>query len=88
MNNKLYVGNLSYNTQQQDLEQLFSQQGQVSQINLIMDQYTGKTKGFGFVEMGSGEEAQSAVNTLDGSDFMGRTIKVNMAKPRESKSRY
>jgi RNA recognition motif-containing protein len=80
---KLYCGNLSYNVSSSDLEQLFSQFGTVVSAQVIADRESGRSKGFGFVEMGSDEEAQSAISALDGTEQDGRALKVNEAKPRE-----
>lgn len=82
MGRKLYVGNLSYNVSGSDLEQLFGNHGTVESATVIEDRSTGQSKGFGFVEMSSNEEAEAAIAALDGKDFGGRTIKVNEAKPR------
>jgi len=82
MGKKLYVGNLSYDTSSADLRQLFSQHGEVASADVIMDRATGQSKGFGFVEMAGAEAAQAAISALDGSDYGGRSIKVNEAKPR------
>lgn len=86
MGRKLYVGNLSYNVSSAELEQLFSAHGTVDSANVISDRATGQSKGFGFVEMGSDEEAQAAMAALDGKDFGGRTLKVNEAKPKPTGS--
>jgi RNA recognition motif-containing protein len=80
---KLYCGNLSYSVRSSDLEQLFSQFGSVVSAQVIEDRDTGRSKGFGFVEMGSDSEAEEAVNSLDGTEYEGRSLKVNEAKPRE-----
>ena len=80
---KLYVGNLSYEVSDSDLEQLFSPHGTVESAQVIMDRDTNRSKGFGFVEMGSDSEAQAAISALDGQDQGGRALKVNEAKPRE-----
>ena len=85
MGKKLYVGNLSYETSSSDLEKLFSAHGTVQSAEVIMDRETGRSKGFGFVEMGSDQEAQAAISALDGKDTGGRALKVNEAKPRESR---
>lgn len=85
MNKKLYVGNLSYNVEKNDIEQLFAAQGEVKSVNLIVDQYTGKIKGFGFIEMATFESANRAQENLNGTDFMGRTLKVNMAEERDNR---
>jgi len=80
---KLYCGNLSYNVRSSDLEQLFSQFGSVVSAQVIEDRDTGRSKGFGFVEMASDAEAEEAISSLDGTEHEGRSIKVNEAKPRE-----
>jgi RNA recognition motif-containing protein len=84
---KLYVGNLSYNTTSSDLEQLFSQHGTVQSAEVIADRDSGRSKGFGFVQMGSDEEAQAAIAALNGQQSDGRTLTVNEAKPREDRPR-
>ena len=86
MGKKLYVGNLSYNTSSSDLEQLLSQHGTVQSAEVISDRATGQSKGFGFVEMGSDQEAEAAIAALNGHDYNGRTLTVNEAKPREPRS--
>ena len=86
MGKKLYVGNLSYSVSSSDLEQMFSAHGTVESAEVINDRATGQSKGFGFVEMNSDEEAQAAISSLDGKEFEGRAIKVNEAKPRENRS--
>jgi RNA recognition motif-containing protein len=86
MGNKLYVGNLSFEVSSSDLEQLFSQHGTVESAQVIEDRATGRSKGFGFVEMASDSEAQTAMSALDGQDHNGRALKVNEAKPREPRS--
>ena len=83
--NKLYVGNLSFNSTEEDITDAFSAHGTVSSVNVIMDRDTGRPRGFAFVEMGSDAEAQAAVQGLDGQDLDGRNLKVNIAKPRESR---
>ena len=87
MGSKLYVGNLSYNTTGSDLEQLFSQHGTVQSAEVIADRDTGRSKGFGFVQMGSDEEAQKAISALNGQEHDGRQLTVNEAKPREDRPR-
>jgi len=84
MGKKLYVGNLGYDVSDADLERLFAAHGTVDSANVITDRSTGRSKGFGFVEMSSGADAQSAIAALDGKEHAGRTIKVNEAKPRPS----
>ena len=85
MGSKLYVGNLSYNTTSSDLEQLFGQYGTVQSAEVISDRETGRSKGFGFVEMSSEEEAKAAVDQLNGKDLDGRPIVVAEARPREER---
>jgi RNA recognition motif-containing protein len=79
----LYVGNLSYNVDSSQLEQLFGQHGQVVSAQVINDRDTGRSKGFGFVEMSSDEEAQAAIAALNGTDHGGRALTVNEARPKE-----
>ena len=86
MGKKLYVGNLSYDVSNADLESLLSPHGTVQSAEVIMDRSTGQSKGFGFVEMNSDAEAQAAIAALDGQDQGGRALKVNEAKPREPRS--
>lgn len=85
MGRKLYVGNLSYSTTGSDLETLFSAHGSVRSAQVISDRDTGNSKGFGFVEMGSDEEAQAAISALNGKEHGGRALKVNEARPKESR---
>jgi cold-inducible RNA-binding protein len=86
---KLYVGNLTYETNDGDLQSLFAQFGTVQSAQVIMDRDTGRSKGFGFVEMNSPEEAQAAINGLHDKENNGRRLTVNEAKPREDRgSRY
>lgn len=87
MGTKLYVGNLSYNTTGSDLEQLFAQHGTVQSAEVIADRDTGRSKGFGFVQMGSEQEAQAAISALNGQEHDGRQLTVNEAKPREDRPR-
>ena len=84
MGKKVYIGNMSYETSQSDLETMFGEHGTVESAQIIMDRATGRSKGFGFVEMSSEAEAQAAIGALDGKDSDGRAIKVNEAKPRPS----
>ena len=86
MSTKLYVGNLSFNTSSQDLEQIFAEAGTVQSANIVEDRETGRSRGFGFVEMSSKEEAQTAITSFDGKEIDGRSLKVNEAKPREDRS--
>ena len=85
MGKKLYVGNLGYDVNDADLEQLFSQHGAVVSANVIVDKMSGRSKGFGFVEMSSEEEAQAAIAALNGKDYADRALTVNEAKPREER---
>jgi RNA recognition motif-containing protein len=82
MSTNLFVGNLPFTTSSPDLDQLFSPYGAVSRAQVITDRDTGRSRGFGFVEMDSADEAQKAIDALDGSDFSGRQIKVNVARER------
>ena len=81
---KLYVGNISFNTTNQDLNDLFGSVGTVTSANIIEDRETGRSRGFGFVEMGSQEDGEKAIAELNGKELDGRTLKVNEAKPREN----
>lgn len=81
----IYVGNLSYGMSQDDLRSAFEAFGEVSSATIIMDKMTGRSKGFGFVEMPNADEAQAAIKALDGSDMGGRNVKVNEARPREDR---
>jgi hypothetical protein len=83
--NKLYVGNLAYSVRDQDLNDAFSQFGAVSSAKVMMDRETGRSKGFGFVEMSSDAEAQAAINGLNGQPVAGRAVVVNEARPREER---
>lgn len=85
MGNKLYVGNLAYGLRDQDLQDAFSQFGEVTSAKVMMDRDTGRSKGFGFVEMGSDPEAQAAINGMNGQSLSGRAIVVNEARPREER---
>ena len=78
----IYVGNLSYEVTQEDLQQAFEAFGQVESVNIIKDKYSGQSKGFGFVEMPAKAEAQSAINDLNGKELKGRTLNVSEARPR------
>ena len=83
---KLYVGNLSFNTSNQDLNELFGTVGTVVSSNVIEDRETGRSRGFGFVEMSSKQEGENAIAEFDGKEVNGRTLKVNEAKPQERRS--
>ena len=86
MEAKLYVGNLPYNTADADLQNMFSQAGTVKSAQVIKDRESGRSKGFGFVEMSSSEEANAAITMFHGKDFNGRPLTVNLARPREERS--
>ena len=85
MGKKLYVGNLAYSVTDGGLEQMFAGHGDVQSAQVIMDRDTGRSKGFGFVEMGSAQEAQAAITALNGQQVDGRSLTVNEAKPREDR---
>jgi RNA recognition motif-containing protein len=85
MGAKLYVGNLTYATTDGVLQQMFAEFGKVQSAQVIIDRDTGRSKGFGFVEMGSDQEAQAAIQALDGKEVDGRMLKVNEARPREER---
>jgi RNA recognition motif-containing protein len=86
MAKKLYVGNLSYSVTDSTLEQMFAAHGSVSSAQVIMDRDTGRSKGFGFVEMSNDQEAQAAIGALNGQQVEGRTLTVNEARPKENRS--
>ena len=83
--NRLFVGNLSYQTIENDLQELFSGAGVVTSVNLMLDKFTGKSRGFAFVEFSSPEEASKAVEMFHGKDLQGRALTVNVARPREER---
>jgi RNA recognition motif-containing protein len=85
MGTRLYIGNLSFNTSESDLSALFAQAGSVVNCSLITDKFTGKSRGFAFVEMGSQDEANKAIAQFHGTDFEGRALTVSEAKPREER---
>jgi RNA recognition motif-containing protein len=86
MSTKLYVGNLSFNTSSEQLETIFGETGTVQSASVVEDRETGRSRGFGFVEMSTKEEAQAAITALDGKECDGRNLKVNEAKPRENRN--
>jgi len=86
MSNKLYVGNLSFNTTENDLHDAFAAFGTVTEANLMMDRMTNRPRGFAFITMSTDEEAQKAIDGLNGKDLGGRAITVNVARPREERS--
>ena len=87
MGNKLYVGNLAYSVRDDDLQEAFAQFGTVSSAKVMMDRDTGRSKGFGFVEMSSDQEAQAAISALNGKELDGRNLTVNEARPKEEGGR-
>jgi cold-inducible RNA-binding protein len=84
--NRLFVGNLSYQTMEKDLEEYFSQAGVVTSVNLMLDKVTGKSRGFAFVEFASAEEAAKAVEQFHNKEFQGRALTINVARPREERA--
>ncbi len=85
-NNKLFVGNLPYSATEDEMKEAFAQSGNVVSVKIITDRATGRSKGFGFVEMASDEEAQAAITRLNGADYAGRAITVSVAKPQEPRA--
>ena len=85
-NNKLFVGNLSFNVTENALQDAFAAHGQVVEVKLVTDRDTGRARGFGFVTMGTAEEAETAINAMNGASIDGRNVTVNVAKPREERS--
>jgi RNA recognition motif-containing protein len=83
----IYVGNLSYEVTKEDLTSVFAEYGSIQRVQLPTDRETGRPRGFGFVEMNSDAEETAAIDALDGAEWMGRTLKVNKAKPRENNNR-
>jgi RNA recognition motif-containing protein len=86
MNDKLFVGNLSFNTTENDLQDAFAAHGTVMEANLMVDRMSGRPRGFGFVTMSTPEEAQKAIEEMNGKSLDGRELTVNIAKPREERS--
>jgi cold-inducible RNA-binding protein len=86
MSTKLYVGNLSFDTTENDLQDAFAAHGTVMETNLLMDRETGRPRGFGFITMSSAEEAQKAISAMNGVELGGRALTVNVAKPREERA--
>ena len=83
----IYVGNLDYGLEKEDLEEVFSEYGKVTRVHLPTDRESGRKRGFAFVEMQSEDEESAAITALDGAEWVGRTLKVNQAKPRENNNR-
>lgn len=86
MNTRLYVGNLAYSVTKEQLTEYFSPAGEVVNVEVISDKFSGRSKGYAFVEMGSSEAAQSAINMFDGKEYEGRTLKVNEARPKREQT--
>ena len=86
MTNKLYVGNLPFSTTEEAIKELFSEAGTVTSATIIVDRDTNRSKGFGFIEMNSAEEATAAIESFNGKDLDGRDLKVSLAKPREPRT--
>src|SRR5271168_2911551 len=86
MNTKIFVGNLSFNTTENDLQDAFAAHGTVTETNLMMDRMSGRPRGFGFITMSTAEEAQKAIAALNGAQLDGRALTVNIAKPREERA--
>jgi len=86
MNTKLFVGNISFNTTENDLQDAFSAHGTVTEANLMVDRMSGRPRGFGFVTMSNPEEAQKAIQAMNGASLDGRNLTVNLARPREERS--
>jgi cold-inducible RNA-binding protein len=86
MNTKLFVGNISFNTTENDLQDAFSAHGTVTEANLMMDRMSGRPRGFGFVTMATPEEAEKAIQAMNGASLDGRNLTVNLARPREERS--
>jgi RNA recognition motif-containing protein len=84
--NRLFVGNLSFQTMENDLQDYFSQAGTVTSVNLMLDKATGRSRGFAFIEFATAEEASKAVEQFHGKEFQGRTLTVNVARPREERT--
>ena len=85
MAKKLYIGNLNYRSEESDLESLFAEYGEVTSLNILVDRVTGRSRGFGFVEMADDDAADAAIKALDGAEFDGRNLRVNEARPREER---
>jgi len=85
MSNKLFVGNLSFETTENDLQDAFAAHGAVTEADVVMDRTTNRSRGFAFVTMGSNDEAQKAITAMNGADLNGRALTVNVAKPREER---
>ncbi|MBE0425789.1 MAG: RNA-binding protein [Nitrospirae bacterium] len=82
---KMYVGNIPYNATEEDLRELFSEYGEIESLKIIQDQFTNRSKGFGFIEMVNEEDAKKAIATLNGKDFMGKSLTVAEARPQQKR---
>ena len=82
---KMYVGNIPYNATEEDLRNLFSEYGEIESLKIIQDQFTNRSRGFGFVEMANEEDTKKAIETLNGKDFMGKALTVNEARPQQKR---
>lgn len=87
MNNKIYVGNLNYNTTEDDLRNTFSEYGTIESVNIITDRFSGQSKGFGFIEMSDANEAKQAIDAMDQQELGGRTLRVNEAREKRNDNR-
>jgi RNA recognition motif-containing protein len=85
---KMYVGNIPYNASEEDLRELFSPYGEIVSLKIIQDQYTGRSKGFGFVEMAEEKDARKAIEELNGKDFMEKSLKVSEARPQQKQGGF
>jgi len=85
---KMYVGNIPYNATEEDLRELFSEYGEIESLKIIKDQFTNRSKGFGFIEMINEKDAKKAIATLNGKDFMGKTLIVNEARPQQNRQGF
>ena len=85
---KMYVGNIPYNATEAELRELFSEYGEIESLQIMKDQVTDRSRGFGFIEMASDEDTKKAIEALDGKDFMGKSLKVNEAKPQQKRGGF
>ncbi|MCG2722829.1 MAG: RNA-binding protein [Thermodesulfovibrionales bacterium] len=85
---KMYVGNISYNTTEEELRELFSEYGEIASLKIMKDQFTDRSKGFGFIEMANDEDAKKAMATLNGKDFMGKSLTVAEARPQQKRQGF
>ena len=85
---KIYVGNIPYNATEAELKELFAEYGEIESVKIIKDQFTDRSRGFGFIEMASDEAIKKAIEALDGKDFMGKSLKVNEARPQQKRGGF